>query len=94
MIAEAGLRGVRGIEDAGVRLLVTDDQAHDALAALLPDARAGMIRVCGAAERCARLVADQLGWDSDTVTAMVSGNLSTVPAFTLPGDLRLRPVQR
>jgi hypothetical protein len=31
------------------RRLATDDRAHDALAALLPDARAGMINVFSAA---------------------------------------------
>jgi ribosomal protein S18 acetylase RimI-like enzyme len=94
-IAKAGLRGViHDVKDPRVQLLVTDDQAHDVLGALLPDARAGMIRIFATAERCTRLVADQLRWRSDRVTAMVSSDLCTVPSLELPGDLRLRPVQR
>lgn len=95
MIAESGLLGVmRGIDDQRTQLLVTDDQAHDALAALLPDATAGMIRVFGTAERCAQLAADQLGWSSDTVSAMVSSDLDGIPSLPLPGELTLRGVRR
>ena len=94
-VEEVGLRGVLpGAGDPRIRLLVTDDQAHDGLAALLPDARAGMIRIFAAAARCAQLVSDQLTWNSDTVTAMVCSDLHAVPALTLPSDLTLRPVQR
>lgn len=94
-VEEIGLRGVLpGAGDPRIRLLVTDDQAHDGLAALLPDARAGMIRIFGTAARCAQLVADQLAWRCDTVTAMVCSDLRTVPALTLPSDLTLHPVQR
>ncbi|MGZ6562877.1 MAG: hypothetical protein ACXVH1_25435 [Solirubrobacteraceae bacterium] len=73
---------------------MTDDQAHDALADLLPDARGGMIRIFGTSARCAQLVADRLAWSSDAVTAMVCGDLQTVPAVALPSDLTLQPVQR
>lgn len=94
-VEAAGLRGVLpGIENSRIQLLVTDDQAHSVLAALLPDARAGMIRVFGAATRCAQLVASQLAWNVDTVTAMACGDLRTVPARKLPSDLTVRPVQR
>lgn len=94
-IGEAGLRGVLpGAEDSQARLLVTDDRAHDVLAALLPHARAGMIRVFETAERCAQLVADQLGWGSDTVTAMVCRDLNAMPVLPLPDDLTLRSVRR
>ena len=94
-VEEIGLRGVLpGAGDPRIRLLVTDDQAHDGLAALLPVARAGMIRIFGTAARCAQLVADQLAWRCDTVTAMVCSDLRTVPALTLPSDLTLHPVQR
>jgi GNAT superfamily N-acetyltransferase len=90
-----GLRGVLpGTEDPRIQLLVTDDQAHDGLADLLPGARGGMIRIFGTATRCAQLVADRLAWSSDTVTAMVCSDLQTVPSPTLPSDLTLQPVQR
>lgn len=94
-VEEVGLRGVLpGAGDPRIRLLVTDDQAHDALAALLPAARAGMIRIFATAARCDQLVADQLAWTSETVTAMVCSDLHTVPALKLPSDLTLYPVQR
>ena len=64
------------------------------LADLLPMARGGMIRVFGTATRCAQLVADQLAWSSDTVSAMVCSDLHTVHPLTLPSDLTLQPVQR
>ncbi len=90
-----GLQGVLGGNgERRTQLLVTDDRAHDALAAVLPDATAGSIRTFGAAGRCAQLVADRLRWSSDTVTAMVSSDLSTVPALTLPSELTLQPVRR
>lgn len=90
-----GLRGVLpGTEDPRIQLLVIDDQAHDALADLLPEARAGMIRILGTATRCAQLVADRLAWRSDTVAGMVCSDLHTVPSLTLPGDLTLQPVRR
>jgi len=90
-----GLLGVLpGSEDPGIQLLVIDDRAHDELADLLPEARGGMIRILGTATRCAQLVADQLAWSSDRVTAMVCSDLHTVPSLALPSDLALRPVQR
>jgi len=90
-----GLRGVLpGNEDPRIQLLVIDDQAHDTLADLLPEARRGMIRIFGTATRCAQLVADWLAWGSDTVAAMVCSELQTVPSLTLPSDLTLQPVQR
>ncbi len=95
VIAEPGLLGVpAGIEDPRLQLLVTDDQAHDGLAALLPEAKAGMIRVFATAGRCAQLVADRLGWSSDTVSAMVSRELSTIHSPALPSDLTMREVRR
>lgn len=94
-IAEAGVRGVLpGTEDPRIQLLVTDDRAHDVLATMLTGARAGMIRVSAPAERSARLVTEQLGWSSNTATAMVSDDLSNLPAPTLPDDLTLQRVQR
>ncbi|MBV9802881.1 MAG: GNAT family N-acetyltransferase [Solirubrobacterales bacterium] len=94
-IATAGLHGVLGADEhPRVQLLVTDDRAYDPLAVVLPAAQAGMIRVLRPAQRCAQLVADRLGWSSNTATAMVSGDLSTVPAPSLPDDLTLLPVRR
>ncbi len=93
-VDEPGVLGLlAGTEDSRIRLLVTDDRAHDVLAALLPDARAGMISIFGAAARCAHLVG-RLGWTSDVVTAMVCRHLQTVPTIPLPTELTLRPVQR
>ena len=95
LLAEAGLHGVLSVtEDPDVRLLVTDDQAYDALAALLPDAHTGTVRTFETAERCSQLVATRLQWSSDTVTAMVSADLDTVPPVSLPDQLTLSPVQR
>lgn len=94
-IDELGMCGVlAGAQDPSVRLLVTDDRAYDVLAALLPDARAGMISVLGAAARCAELVARHLGSASDVVTPMVCRDLHAVPAVSLPSELMFRPVQR
>jgi GNAT superfamily N-acetyltransferase len=94
-IANTGLHGVLGADEhPRIQLLVTDDQAYDRLAVVLRKASSGMIRVFGPARRCAQLVADQLGWSSNTATAMVSSDLATVPAPTLPSDLMLQPVRR
>ena len=95
LLAGAGLHGVLSRTEAPkVRLLVTDDQAYDALAALLPDAHIGTVRTFEMAERCSQLVATRLEWSFDTVTAMVSRDLDTVPAVSLPDELTLNPVQR
>jgi GNAT superfamily N-acetyltransferase len=94
-VDQLGVRGLlAGTEDSRIRLLVTDDRAHDVLAALLSEARVGMIRIFEAATRCAQLVASHLEWASEIVTAMVCRDLQSVPALSLPGELRLRPVQR
>jgi len=77
-----------------VRLLVTDDRAYDILAAALPDARAGLINVFAAAERCAALVDNHPAWEPNQATAMVCGDLQAVPALPLPSGLTLRPVKR
>lgn len=94
-IDRAGVRGLlAGEQDPRVRLLVTDDRAHDVLGELLADARAGMISVFGTAARCADLVARHLTWNSDVVTAMVCRDLGAVPAVALPSELTVRPVRR
>jgi len=76
------------------RLLVTDDRAYDVLAALLPDARAGMINVFADAARCAELVNGLAAWRPEATTALIRRELRTVPAVPLPRDLRFRPVRR
>ena len=81
-------------QDSVARLLVTDDHAHGALAAMLPDVRTGMIRVFAPAVRCAQLITDRLGWRSDRVTAMVCRDLRALPELRLPDSLTVRPVQR
>jgi hypothetical protein len=91
----SGLHGLLPSSDARrIRLLVTDDRACDALSAELADARAGMIDIFPAAERCAALVDGVPQWRSERVTAMVCRDLTTVPAIVLPGGLTVRPVRR
>jgi GNAT superfamily N-acetyltransferase len=94
-VSEPGVHGVLGsADDPVVRLLVTDDRAFDVLAAVLPGARAGMINVFAAAERCTELVGENPAWRPDTARAMVSRDLSNVPELALPSGLSLRPVRR
>jgi GNAT superfamily N-acetyltransferase len=94
-VSEPGVHGVLASSDAPlVRLLVTDDRAYDLVVGVLPDARAGMINVLAAAERCAELVGGDPAWRPDTATAMVCRDLGTVPELALPSGLRLRPVRR
>lgn len=94
-VDEPGLHGLlRSPVDRRVRLLVTDDRAYEVIAGLLPDARAGMISVFPAADRCAELIARQSAWRSDTVTAMICPDLRLVPMLSLTSRLRLRPVRR
>jgi GNAT superfamily N-acetyltransferase len=96
--AELDVPGLRGLlassQDPRIRLLVTDDRAYDALAALLPDARAGMVRVFEAASGCAELWRRGTTWEPGRVTAMICRDLETVPAFPLPSELTLRAVRR
>ena len=90
--------GVHGLgplgDDRRIRLLVTEDRGYDVLAALLQDARAGMVDVFPTAARCAGLIEGDPGWRAETVTAMSCRDLQTVPAVSLPGELTLRPVRR
>lgn len=94
-VAEPGLHGLLpSSDDSLTRLLVTDDRAYNVLAALLRDARDGMINIFAAAARCAELVEAHPAWRSDTATAMVCRDLRTVPTLTLPSELTFRPVRR
>ena len=95
LVDEPGLHGlVSRSGDAPTRLLVTGDEAADALAALLPDARAGTISVLASAPRCTAVVANHGGWKPKAVTAMINRDLRTVPEGPLPSGLTLRPVRR
>jgi ribosomal protein S18 acetylase RimI-like enzyme len=92
---EPGVRGLLACTDDPVtRLLVTDDRAYDALAALVPDADAGIVDVFAAAARCAKLLNEHAAWKSGDVTAMMCRDLQTVPPSRLPSELTLRPVRR
>ena len=94
-IQQPGLLGLLPSSDDPVtRLLVTDDQAYDLLAELLPDAQAGMITVFPGAVRCAELVHGLAAWTPEARTALIRRDLQTVPAVPLPSELTLRPVRR
>lgn len=94
-VDQPGLHGLLACTQAPVtRLLVTDDRAHDALAALLPDARTGMIDVFTAAAGCTKLIGGHTAWRPEALTAMSCGDLRTVPATPLPVGLSLRTVRR
>jgi GNAT superfamily N-acetyltransferase len=93
-IDEPGVHGLLSADGSPARLLVTDDRAHDLLAALLPEVRAGMIGVVAAATRCLGLVKSDPAWTGSTVTAMVCRDLGKIPFSPLPTGLTLRPVRR
>lgn len=73
---------------------MTDDRGYETLAALLPQAREGMINVFAAAERCTGLIDADPSWRAQTATAMVCGDLRIVPTLALPSGLSLRSVRR
>ncbi len=94
-VDERGLHGrVPSGDDRTARLLVTDDRACAALAAILTDIDAGMIAVFAAAERCTDLVSRGLSWRRWTSTAMACRDLSALPSPRLPDGLEIRPVRR
>ncbi len=94
-VDEPGVNGLlSSTDDPRTRLLVTDDRAYDVLAALLPDARAGMINIFASAARCAELVDGHPAWKSKAVTAMICRDLQAVLAVPLPSELTFRPVRR
>jgi ribosomal protein S18 acetylase RimI-like enzyme len=74
--------------------LVLDDRAFDVLAAVLPLASAGTIRIHEAASRCAELLREDPMWTPKAVTAMVCPDLRALPDPSLPRGLTLRPVRR
>lgn len=96
MVEAAGMCGVlAGPEDPRAQLLVTDDEALELLAEMLPEIQAGMIRVFGRAPRCAQFVTNRLGWRFGAATAMVRDDLHTVRSpSALPTELTLEPVRR
>ncbi|NYI41929.1 GNAT family N-acetyltransferase [Demequina lutea] len=95
MVNEPGLYGLQSTaEDPPTRLLVTDDRACAALAALLQDVRGGTVSVFAEATRCTGIVASSGGWKPKPVTAMMSRELRTLPEAPLPAGLALRPVRR
>jgi ribosomal protein S18 acetylase RimI-like enzyme len=82
-------------ENARIRALVTDDRAHDRVAALLTDVRAGMVNVLRAASRCDDLLRNAAGWKTERpTTAMVHRDLSALARHALPGELTFRAVRR
>lgn len=81
-------------DDRFARLLVTDDRAYPALAAILPDIDAGIITVFAAASRCRELLAGGLPWRPGEATAMACRDLSHLPSVGLPDPFALRPVRR
>lgn len=95
VLDDPGLHGlVSTAANVPTRLLVTDDRAHDALAAVLPAARTGTIRVLATAPRCTELLARRHAWQPKAVTAMVNRDLRSVPEAPPPSGLTARPVRR
>jgi ribosomal protein S18 acetylase RimI-like enzyme len=86
--------GVRGVGAPRVRLLVTDDRAHERLNAILADDPAGLVTVVAAAATCTRRLVAEPAWTAKALTAMVCADLAAVPDLALPDGLRLRPVRR
>jgi len=95
VLGKPGVHGsLSSADHPRTRLLITDDQAYEELAVLLPAARTGMIDVFAAAKRCAQLVEAHPGWRQTVATAMICRDLRTVPELALPNGLTLRPVRR
>jgi ribosomal protein S18 acetylase RimI-like enzyme len=95
-VSEPGVHGLLPSEDAPfMRLLVTDDRAHDAIAPLLSDARRGMVTILAEAQRCLELIDRHPAWTrSETSTAMVHRDLKAAPTLALPPELSVCPVRR
>jgi GNAT superfamily N-acetyltransferase len=80
----------RGAEVADGRFLVTDDRAAGLLRDRLPELHPRVANVFAGAVECVRLVADQPGYRPQPTTAMVRGDLCSVPELDLPEGLALR----
>jgi GNAT superfamily N-acetyltransferase len=95
-VDEPGVAGLLPCKEAPfLRLLVTDDRAHELLASLLRDAGAGTVQVLAEAPRCLEVMNEHPAWTrSETATAMVCPDLRTVPVVALPRGLTLREVRR
>jgi GNAT superfamily N-acetyltransferase len=94
VVDEPGVVGLRpSAEHPVARLLITDDRAHDAVAAMLPHAKAGSINVLAAASRCAELVR-ALDWRTEETTALGLRDLRMLPDVPPPDGLNVRPVRR
>jgi hypothetical protein len=90
-----GIRGLVAVDGVSrSQLLVLDDRAFDVLAAVLPLAKAGTVRVHQAAGRYAELLRQDPTWTPKEVTAMVCSDLRAVPEPMVPEGLTLRPVRR
>lgn len=95
MVDASGVHGLlASAADPFARLLVTDDQAYNWLAAALPDLRKGMIKVFAAAARCTQLLDSRSAWKAEPMTAMLCRKVQTVPALPLPNALTMRPIRR
>lgn len=95
VLGKPGVHGALSSADHPLtRLLITDDQAYEELAVLLPAARAGTINVFATAPRCIQLVEGHPGWKPKPAKAMICRDLRTVPALALPNELTYRPVRR
>lgn len=95
VVDEPGVRGLLPCAaDAYARLLVTDDRAHTALAALLPELPAGLVNVLDSAPRCGELVREFGAWSPGRATAMVCRDLNGLPAAALTDALTVRSVNR
>jgi len=74
------------------RVLVTDDRAVDFLRSRHSELCARVVNVLSAAEQCARLFTDAGRYRAEPATAMVRGDLTTIPAIDLPEGLTLQTV--
>ena len=95
LVDEPGIHGVLPVSDGSpARLLVTDDQAVDVLASLMPRVPAGTVSVFAAAPRCTEMLSSRRDWKPSQVTAMIQHDLRGLPDFPLDSALTLRPVRR
>jgi GNAT superfamily N-acetyltransferase len=91
LIDDPGLMGLRQ-GDGRVSLLVADDDGLAPLTAMLGEDLQGVIRVLPAASRTRAMLEAQPRWATESLTAMVCGDLAAVPDVPLPEGVTLRPV--